>query len=221
MKTNLIKYTEENTDATLQGFLEEVSLYTDLDNLNDAEDKVTMMTMHSAKGLEFKNVYVVGMEENIFPSFLSASSDVELQEERRLAYVAVTRAKEHLYITNSAQRMLFGRTSRNMPSRFFKEIPENLMVIIDETVKAYGYSPRPEKAKPVYKPEIEGVVGVSKPIAKAVVDFVVGDGVNHKIFGKGLVQSMTKMSNDTLVEVLFDKVGTKKIMANFAKLEKE
>ncbi len=220
LKSNLIKYSEENENPTLQGFLEEVSLYTDLDNLNDTEDKVTMMTMHSAKGLEFKNVYVVGMEENIFPSFLSAASDVELQEERRLAYVAVTRAKEHLYITNSAQRMLFGRTSRNMPSRFLKEIPDELVDIIDETVKAYGYSPRPEKAKPVYKPEIEGTVGVSRPVEKAVVDFGVNDTVSHKIFGKGKVKSMTKMSNDTLVEVSFDKVGTKKIMANFAKLEK-
>lgn len=220
LKTNLIKYSEENENPTLQGFLEEVSLYTDLDNLNDAEDKVTLMTMHSAKGLEFKNVFVVGMEENIFPSFLSASSEVELQEERRLAYVAVTRAKEHLYITNSAQRMLFGRTSRNMPSRFLKEIPEELLEVIDETVKAYGYSPRPEKAKPVYKPEIEGTVGVSRAVEEAVVNFTVGDTVMHKIFGNGKVKAMTKMSNDTLVEVLFDKVGTKKIMANFAHLQK-
>lgn len=220
LKSNLIKYSQENEDATLQGFLEEVSLYTDLDNLNTEDDKVTLMTMHSAKGLEFNNVYIVGMEENIFPSFLSASSETELQEERRLAYVAVTRAKEHLYISNSAQRMLFGRTSRNMPSRFLKEIPESLVEIIDETVKAYGYLPRREKPKPVYKPEIKGVVGVRPDVEKAVIDFAVNDNVHHKMFGNGVVKSMTKMSNDTLVEIDFDKVGKKKIMANFAKLEK-
>ena len=222
LKSNLIKFEQEkeeaNEEPTLQGFLEEVSLYTDLDNLNDSDDSVILMTMHSAKGLEYKTVFVIGMEENIFPSFLSATSDEELEEERRLAYVAVTRAKEHLYVTNSAQRMIFGRTSRNMPSRFLKEIPEELLDIIDETVKAYGFARRPEKAKPVYKPEVEGTVGVHRTMEKAAVDYGVGDTVEHKVFGRGEVLSMTKMGNDTLVEIRFEKKGVKKIMANFAKL---
>lgn len=220
LKSNLISYQRENPDGDLQGFLEEVSLFNDLDNMNDEEDRVILMTMHSAKGLEFKNVFLVGMEENIFPSFLSASSDVELEEERRLAYVALTRAKEKLYISNSAQRMIFGRTSRNMPSRFLKEIPEDKMDIIDETVKAYGFTKRPERVKPVYKPEVEGTVGVHKSVERAEINYSIGDQVEHKVFGRGVVIKMTKMSNDVLVEVNFEKKGIKKIMANFAKLTK-
>lgn len=220
LKTNLMKFEQENEEAALSGFLEEVALYTDLDNVNSADDCVIMMTMHSAKGLEFKNVFVIGMEENIFPSYMSSTNDAELEEERRLAYVALTRAKENLFLTNSAQRMLFGRTSRNMPSRFLREIPEDMLNVIDDTVKAYGFAPKPTKPKPEYKPEIEGTVGVKKQMERAAVNFTVGDRVNHKMFGNGKVLSMTKMSNDTLVEVAFDGVGVKKIMANFAKLER-
>ena len=146
--------------------------------------------------------------------------DDSLEEERRLAYVAVTRAKKQLYITNSSQRMLFGRTSRNIPSRFLKEIPEELLEIIDETTKAYGFQKRPEKAKPVYVPEIEGTVGVHKAMEEAPIDYTVGDRVEHKVFGIGRVRSMTPMSNDVLVEVEFEKKGVKKIMANFARLKK-
>ena len=220
LKTNLIRYTEENEEPSLQGFLEEVSLFTDLDNLNADDDSVILMTIHSAKGLEFKSVFIVGMEENIFPSYQSAQLDDSLEEERRLAYVAVTRAKKQLYITNSSQRMLFGRTSRNIPSRFLKEIPEELLEIIDETTKAYGFQKRPEKAKPVYVPEIEGTVGVHKAMEEAPIDYTVGDRVEHKVFGIGRVRSMTPMSNDVLVEVEFEKKGVKKIMANFARLKK-
>ncbi|WMJ23490.1 3'-5' exonuclease [Paludicola sp. MB14-C6] len=220
LKSNLVKYEEENEEATLSGFLEEVSLYTDLDTVNSSDDSVIMMTMHSAKGLEYKSVFVIGLEEGLFPSYMSSNSAEELEEERRLAYVALTRAKQKLYLTNSAQRMLFGRTSRNLPSRFLKEIPTDLIELVDDTQKAFGYAPRPEKPKPVYKPELEGMVGVQKQVEKATISYTIGDFVEHKMFGKGKVVSMTKMSNDTLVEVVFDKVGTKKIMANFAKLNK-
>lgn len=220
LKSNLIKFEQENENATIGSFLEEVALYTDLDNVNSSDDNVILMTMHSAKGLEFKTVFVVGMEESIFPSFMSSSSDEELEEERRLAYVALTRAKQKLYLINSAQRMLFGRTSRNMPSRFLREIPEELIEVIDDTVKSYGYTPRQPKPKATYKPEIEGVVGVQKEPESVTVDFSAGDVVSHKVFGKGKVISLQKMSNDTLVEISFDNVGVKKIMANFAKLEK-
>lgn len=219
LKTNLLKFESENENPTLSSFLEEVSLYTDLDSVNSADDSVILMTMHSAKGLEFKTVFVVGMEEGIFPSFLSTSSDVELEEERRLAYVALTRAKENLYLTNSAQRMLFGRTTRNMPSRFLSEISDDLVTLIDDNVKAYGFAPRPVKAKPEYRPELEGTVGIQVAPEKATIDYQVGHTVSHKVFGNGTVVSMQKVSNDTLVEVRFDKVGIKKIMANFAKLE--
>lgn len=218
LKSNLIKYAAENEEASLQGFLEEVSLFTDLDGVNDGEDAVILMTMHSAKGLEYRTVFVVGMEENLFPSYQSSGSEADLEEERRLAYVAVTRAKERLYVTNSSQRMIFGRTSRNMPSRFLREIPEHLLQIIDETVTAYGFAKRPERAKPVYHPEVEGTVGVHRAADQSAVDYAVGDTVDHKVFGRGRVLSMTPMAGDTLVEVSFEKKGVKKIMANFARL---
>ncbi|MEG0895524.1 MAG: ATP-dependent DNA helicase PcrA, partial [Oscillospiraceae bacterium] len=125
-----------------------------------------------------------------------------------------------LYLSNATQRMMFGRTARNLPSRFLKEIPVDLISVIDDTVKSYGYTPRPEKPKPVYKPEIKGSVGVVETPKKATIDFSVGDSVQHSIFGIGNVVSMKPMGNDTLVEINFDKAGKKKIMANFAKLEK-
>lgn len=220
LRSSLIKFGQENEDTSIGAFLEEVALYTDLDSMNESDDNVILMTMHSAKGLEYDTVFVVGMEESIFPSFMSSNNNEELEEERRLAYVALTRAKRQLCLINSAQRMLFGRTTRNMPSRFLREIPESLLEIIDDTVKSYGYAPRMPKPKATYKPEVEGTVGVQKTMESVTIDFAVGDTVSHKIFGNGEVISMQKMSNDTLVEIRFDKVGMKKIMANFAKLEK-
>lgn len=216
-KSNIMKYEQENDDGDLGGFLEEIALYTDLDTLNDSDDKVTMMTMHSAKGLEYSNVFIVGMEENLFPSYLSLNSEEELEEERRLAYVALTRAKERLYITNAGERMFFGKTSRNLPSRFLKEIPDQLCEIIDDAPK-WEATRAPVKREVIIKPEIVGTVGVKKEMAHAEINYGVGDRVNHKVFGNGKVVGMTKMSNDTLVEIAFDSGITKKIMANYAKL---
>ena len=218
LKTNLIKYENDSEDGGLQGFLEEVSLFTDLDNLNDSEDSVILMTMHSAKGLEFKNVYVIGLEENLFPSYQSASSDNEVEEERRLAYVALTRAKERLFLTCAAQRMLFGHTSRNQPSRFLREIPPELLEEQDDAARSFGQNIRPERPKHAYTPEIGRNVGTAAPAQKTGVTYGVGDLVSHKVFGRGRVAAMTPMGSDTLVEVRFDTKGTKKIMANFAKL---
>lgn len=218
LKTNLIKYENDSEDGGLQGFLEEVSLFTDLDNLNDSEDSVILMTMHSAKGLEFKNVYVIGLEENLFPSYQSASSDNEVEEERRLAYVALTRAKERLFLTCAAQRMLFGRTNRNQPSRFLREIPPELLEQQDDTARSFVQNTRPERPKHTYTPEIGRNVGMAAPAQKTGVTYGVGDLVSHKVFGRGRVVAMTPMGSDTLVEVRFDTKGTKKIMANFAKL---
>lgn len=217
LKTNLIKYENDSEDGGLQGFLEEVSLFTDLDNLNDDEDSVILMTMHSAKGLEFKNVYVIGLEENLFPSYQSASSDNEVEEERRLAYVALTRAKERLFLSCAAQRMLFGHTSRNQPSRFLREIPQELMEQKDDAA-SFAPNARPERPKHTYTPEIGRNVGTAAPTQKTGVTYGVGDLVSHKVFGRGRVVAMTPMGSDTLVEVRFDTKGTKKIMANFAKL---
>ena len=126
LKSNIISYQEQSGDASLAGFLDEVALYTDLDNMEEA-DCVTMMTMHSAKGLEFPTVFIVGMEENMFPSSRCIGDPVEMEEERRLCYVALTRAKRMLYLLCARQRMLFGKTTSNLPSRFTDEIPEEHM----------------------------------------------------------------------------------------------
>ena len=127
LSSNLVKYEEENPEGGLAGFLEEVSLFTDIDNYDASSDSVTMMTIHSAKGLEFPIVFLPGMEEGIFPGMQSIYNPGEVEEERRLAYVAITRAREELFLTNADSRLLFGSTSRNKPSRFLSEIPEDLV----------------------------------------------------------------------------------------------
>lgn len=223
LKTNLVKYSEENGDeATLSGFLEEVSLYTDLDSMNASDDKVILMTIHSAKGLEFPIVFLIGMEDGIFPSYNSLQSQEELEEERRLAYVGITRAKEQLYLTNAGQRMMFGNTSRNLPSRFLKELPEEVLEYKDNTIRSFqtAMQQTAPKRPAAARPAAAGLAGFGTKRETVSVDFAPGDTVRHKVFGTGMVLSMTPMGNDTLIEVAFDKVGTKKIMANFAKLAK-
>lgn len=227
LKSNLIKYNQENETPTLSGFLEEVALYTDLDNLNASDDSVIMMTMHSAKGLEFPCVFIVGMEEGIFPSFQSLDNQVEIEEERRLAYVGITRAKKDLHITSASQRMLFGNTQRNKISRFIEEIPKEYKNIIDDTFSYYNAGNTKGVTKGVGTPFVKkspslnvDSVGTKKKVEHISINFKSGDMVSHKIFGSGKVINTTPMGNDTLVEVNFDKIGTKKIMANFAKLIK-
>ena len=136
LKSMMMKYEEENSDGGLSGFLEEVALYTDLDSVNEDEDTVILMTLHSAKGLEYPNVFIVGMEEGIFPGRMSNTQE-ELEEERRLAYVGITRAKNRLFLTNAAQRMLFGSTQYNSQSRFIEEIPKELKDSTNASVASY------------------------------------------------------------------------------------
>lgn len=232
----MARYSEENEGATLSEYLEEVSLMSDIDNYDSQADSVVMMTIHSAKGLEFDRVFLVGMEDGIFPGIMSLNDSGELEEERRLAYVGVTRARKKLYLTGCAQRMMYGRTQRNMVSRFVKEIPDSLKEIIDrcysepkadrdfsfydndETFKGFGASA--SKGASSF-PGTSSFKTESKPLSKTSLDYKVGDTVFHRVFGEGLVISMTPMANDTLIEVSFDRVGTKKIMANFAKLTKK
>ena len=242
----MAKFSEENEGATLSEFLEEVSLMTDIDNYDPDADSVVMMTIHSAKGLEFNRVFLVGMEEGIFPGIMSIGDEREIQEERRLAYVGVTRAKKKLFLTNCVKRMMYGKTQRHTTSRFVKEIPDTYKECIDNCKTEFGsswqssfsddysrfdrgfsssnssftssFSSSKPKNEPMFK---TSAVAPSKPAASTGgLGYKVGDSVSHRVFGQGVVVNLTPMANDTLVEVAFDKVGTKKIMANFAKLTK-
>ena len=224
LKTTMVQYTEINGDeATLSGFLEEISLYTDVDKLEDNGDVVSMMTMHSAKGLEFPTVFIVGMEEGIFPGVRSMNSLEDMEEERRLAYVAITRAKEKLYITHAKQRMLFGSTNRNLISRFAKEIDAEYIQKVDSTIKMHDEKDDViVQSTPKYSLQSEIAnrkVEQAKKSASSA-DFSVGERVKHNVFGEGTVLSVKKISNDAMLEVAFDTVGTKKLMANFAKITK-
>lgn len=216
--TNILQYCKENEDATLTGFLEETSLITDIDNFDVDADAVTLMTVHSAKGLEFPYVFILGMEEGIFPGMQAAFDDSELEEERRLAYVAITRAKEELVVTTAKSRMLFGKTLRNRPSRFIEEIPPKLKNVDDQTL-VNGKTDAPMKPQKKDKPSIDTWKSVPK-VDPVLIDFSVGDRVEHKIFGGGEIVTAKPLGNDMLLEIEFTKAGHKKVMAKFAKLTK-
>ncbi len=236
LRSSILGYLEsEPEDPSLAGFLDQVALYTDLDGVEDKDNAVTLMTMHSAKGLEFPCVYVVGLEEGIFPGMRAIGESEELEEERRLCYVAMTRAKERLTLTNARQRMLFGRTTSNLPSRFLEEIPAENSVWQGKAEPrsaagygedSFGSSLREERASvrevPVRRAPRRPAPdrGYSAPSAGAatadLLQLSQGDMVSHRTFGQGMVLSVRKMGNDALVEVAFDKVGTKKLMLRTA-----
>ena len=191
LKSSILSYMKESGDLSLEGYLANVALYTDLDNYDREADSVVLMTMHSAKGLEFPTVYIVGMEESIFPGIRAIGEPEEMEEERRLCYVAITRAKEQLSLVCARQRMLFGRTTSNRVSRFVDEIPpEHIQKNIP---KGYGYSERPHD-----------------------LGFALGDNVRHKAFGQGVIVKMSPMGGDYLVEINFEGVGLKKLMLRAA-----
>ncbi len=240
LSSMFIKYEEESEDANLSEFLEDVALISDIDSYNEDEDAVVLMTLHSAKGLEFPIVFIPGMEEGIFPGNQSMFSEEDLEEERRLAYVGITRAKKKLYLISSQQRMLYGQTSRNMPSRFLREIPSS--VIDDQSVverrsagftsprTAYANASRRESGYSSYNKvgsytqsstSAHKFGQAGNAAQKNNIDFKVGDTVSHKSFGTGTVLTVTPMGGDMLLEVAFDKAGTKKMMANYARLEKK
>lgn len=222
--SNAVQYEEQNEDATLSGFLEEIALVADIDNYDTEADAVVLMTIHSAKGLEFPVVFLPGMEDGIFPSLQSSMSPDELEEERRLAYVAITRAKERLYIISAKERLLYGRTQYNMQSRFIDEIgkdhvEESLLQQRAKTPIETG-----DKKKKMHisnelfsRSSVSGYVGKSA----SVENISTGDRVKHLTFGSGTVLSVREMGADVLYEIAFDNVGTKKLMATYAKLKKE
>ena len=230
LATSIQNYLDNAVEETsLSGFLDEIALYTDIDSHDPSEDCAVMMTMHSAKGLEFPVVFVVGVEEGIFPGIRAIGEPEEMEEERRLCYVAMTRAKEKLYMTCASQRMLFGRTNSNRPSRFLGEIPPELV----EKSGRLPYGERGEgegpvrKTAPVRRTFDPGFsLGHSAPAASAPSaegqaapaggGFRMGDTVRHKAFGQGLITKVTPMGGDALVEIAFDSVGTKKLMLKSA-----
>ena len=232
--STIARYEEENGEnATLEGFLEEVALLSDIDNYNAELDTVTLMTLHSAKGLEFPYVYIVGMENGIFPSMQSISEPFLMQEERRLAYVGITRAKKKLYITRAVSRMQFGKTSNNPPSKFISEIPAELIDDLTAPENSYSapffssYRPTPSytvgntsSSKRQYNSGSSVAKKAENNSSSPSVSLKKGDTVMHKKFGKGLVLSIQPLGNDMLLEVAFDTVGTKKLMQNMARLEK-
>ena len=227
LASNLLKYEEDNgSEASLSGFLEEVSLMTDIDNYDADAQTVVMMTMHSAKGLEFPVVFLPGFEEGIFPGMQAIyNPGSEMEEERRLAYVGITRAREQLYVLNADSRMLFGSTSRNKPSRFIAELPEE---VIERSRSRDWKKPEPGMKTPTsaYEARVKSAsaarnFGQATPaVASPKGTFKTGDAVSHKIFGKGMILSASPMGNDTLLEIAFETAGTKKLMSNFARLEK-
>ena len=223
LKSSILSYVENAETPTLAGFLEEIALYTDIEEYNDGDDAAVMMTMHSSKGLEFPHVFLVGFEDGLFPGMKAIGDMEEMEEERRLCYVAITRAKQTLTISYARQRMLYGRTNAAMSSRFLRELPQ------DEIERKGSFvSPqmRPEYGsfetqfrtrqagewsapKNVYSTRSSAPTGPSLELNK-------GDMVNHTAFGRGMVLSVMKMGGDALLEIAFDQIGTKKLMAKTA-----
>lgn len=218
-----IEYEESHVDATLRGFLEEVALVSDIDNYDESSEAVVLMTIHSAKGLEFPVVFLPGMEEGVFPSQQSALIKEELEEERRLAYVALTRAEQRVYALCAKERLLFGKTLYNPKSRFLDEIGEEYKVeeILEQKPKyrtEFGEKTKKFSLSNEFTSKSSLTSEVGK--TKKVESFVAGDRVKHYMFGEGKVLSVREMGADVLYEIAFDKAGTKKLMATYAKLLK-
>ncbi len=232
LRSSILGFLESGPEiASLAGFLDSVALYTDLDDSASSDNCVSLMTMHSAKGLEFPNVFVVGMEEGVFPSGRASGESEEMEEERRLCYVAMTRARKRLTMPTARQRMLYGRTSSNLPSRFLEELPAEPVDWQSKTEPAAvprwggdaaafaspagsgtgrtssGGTPRPRRDTGYTPPSAasSGLPHLDK-----------GDAISHRTFGKGMVLSVRPMGNDALLEVAFDGVGTKKLMLRAA-----
>lgn len=216
LKSFIATHVKQTGDNTLAGFLDEVSLYTDLQNVNADENTVTLMTIHSAKGLEFPTVFIAGMEEGLFPSLQAIGESEQMEEERRLAYVAITRAKKRLFITSARQRMVFGQTASHRISRFADEIPsEHIDRPYSDLKQTYfDFDDVPQK-RTEYPPKKKTIAPPSgKPAAQA--DFKVGDHVHHSAFKDGVIVKLTPMGGDHLVEIDFQGVGVKRLMLKAA-----
>lgn len=226
--SNAVEYEQRTENATLESYLEEISLVSDIDNYDKEADAVVLMTIHSAKGLEFPVVFLPGMEEGVFPSSQSSLYPEELEEERRLAYVAITRAKERLYATHVRERLLYGKTQFNPRSRFIDEIPEEYLLQeqprhreepIEAAIPQEPAYPSKKRKKTISdeffrRSDLSAAVGKTRSYER----FSVGQRVSHLTFGKGTVLSVREVGADLLYEIAFDTIGTKKLMATYAKL---
>lgn len=236
--SKVVAYEEGEENPTLSGFLEEVALVADIDDLQEGNDYVVLMTLHSAKGLEFPNVYLVGMEDGIFPSYMTITAEdpAEIEEERRLCYVGITRAMKDLTISCAKQRMIRGETQYNKVSRFVKEIPRNLLTgavrnaSVTKTLSeapVQSFRQANSKVNPIFstrntyetKP-YQSASFSSNTTSKISLSYGNGDRVRHMKFGEGTVTQIVEGGRDYEVTVDFDKVGTKKMFASFAKLKK-
>ena len=257
--TVAIEFEEQEAENTLSAFLEGITLSSDIDNLEEDEDYVTLMTLHSAKGLEFPVVFLVGMEEGIFPGYKSISEPTELEEERRLCYVGITRAKEHLFLTCSKQRTIFGSTSYNPVSRFLGEIPEDLLEGYEEAfgetsnkeemfqdskyswtygsknngnIKSYKITEGKEPVAAASKKDNSNNqflfrtaesflnnLASKKTTTQDLSKYKAGLRIFHKKFGEGTISKVEPEGEDLKVDINFDKVGHKRLMAKFANLE--
>ncbi|MEG2812380.1 MAG: 3'-5' exonuclease, partial [Clostridium sp.] len=218
--------TSDEEDTSLSAFLEKIALVSDQDNITD-DSRVTLMTLHTAKGLEFPIVFIAGFEEGIFPHFRALEDEEEMEEERRLCYVGITRAKKNLYLTCARQRLMFGRTSFNAPSSFLEEIPCDIVEDISPAPK--------ENFNRVYSHEREPVIkAANQRISSKVIipdatrkkvnslsggEIKAGVKIKHKIFGKGLVISTKPAANDTQITVHFDTAGLKNLLLGSAPIE--
>ena len=203
------EFEENNEFITLQDFLTDVALVSDIDQMTDGEQSsgVTMMTLHSAKGLEFPIVFLVGLEEGIFPHNRSLMEEMEMEEERRLAYVGITRAEEELYLTYASSRMLYGRSQMNAPSRFINEIPEELTNNLGKVQKTYGIQQK------------KVVFAADRTAADQA--WQLGDKARHSKWGIGTVVSLKNANDDLELQIAFDSpIGIKKLLARFAPIEK-
>lgn len=223
LKSSIRSYMENAEVPSLNGFLEEIALYTDLEQYNESDDAVVLMTMHAAKGLEFPHVFISGLEDGLFPGMRAIGDTEEMEEERRLCYVAITRAKRKLTVTYAKQRMIYGRTSASLPSRFLREFPSDSVEKKGGFVAARSYDRLEQPAFANYSipnsNQYRGTGYLKSAPQQSVQTYLQlnkGDMVMHKAFGRGLVLSVLKMSGDALLEIAFDDVGTKKLMAKTA-----
>lgn len=220
LKSTIVQYIKSSENPTLGGFLESIALYTDIDSLDTTKDFVSLMTIHNSKGLEFENVFIIGMEEKIFPNARSSEDEKALEEERRVCYVAMTRAKKRLYLSSVSQRMLYGSPHRELQSRFISEINPNYLNKISSTQSSYSKSNRTATAYQSFT--LQQQLAKKRAQEKTLMNsqnmtFIEGDTVLHTLFGSGTVLSIENVGGDCMLKVDFAKVGLKTIMSNYIK----